>query len=242
MKAQLRSEFRKLLSTRTFLWLLVGAVGLSVMAVLSVSGQPASETARPFHEQQFMFLSTFVKMFVIVLGIRIVTDEFRYGTVMPTLTFSPRRGRVLAAKAIAGGAAGLVVGVLAQATLLGVALGMFNLQGQELRVGSDAVRALAGGVVAASLWTVIGVGVGAIVRSQVAAIVGSFLWLMALEEILRTKLGDLGGYLPGQAGFALALGGTEVRYSVTGGLTLASYAALTIVIGLVVFRRRDVSS
>jgi ABC-type transport system involved in multi-copper enzyme maturation permease subunit len=129
MKAQLVSEARKLLSTRAVYWFLLGAMGLSVMAVLSVSGQPASEVAKPLHEQQFYFLSTFVKLLIVVVGIRLVTDEYRFGTAMPTFTFSPRRGTVIAAKAIVAGAAGVAIALISLATLLVTAFGLFAMNG-----------------------------------------------------------------------------------------------------------------
>jgi ABC-type transport system involved in multi-copper enzyme maturation permease subunit len=240
MKAQLSSEVRKLLSTRTVYWFVLGAMSLCVMAVLSVSGQPASEVAKPLHEQQFYFLSTFVKLLVVVVGVRIVTDEYRFGTVMPTFTFSPRRGTVVAAKVIVGAAAGIAIALIAQATLLLTAFGLFAMNGNELVIGADGIRSLAGGVLAGGLWAAIGVGVGAIIRNQVAAIVGVFVWLMALEEMIRPRLGDLAHYLPGQAGFGLALAFTT-KIALFGAAVMLGWALIGTVGGLVVTRRRDVA-
>jgi ABC-2 type transport system permease protein len=239
MKAQLSSEVRKLLTTRTIYWFVLAAVALSVMAVVSISGQPASEMERPFNEQQFLFLSTFVKLFIVVVGIRIVTDEYRYGTVMPTFTFSPRRGRVIAAKAIVGAIAGLIIAVIAEIVLVGTAAVVFSTNGADLAIGSGGIRALIGGVVAGALWAVIGVGIGAIVRNQVVAIVGTFVWLMALEDMLQPRLGDLGDFLPGAGGFALSMG-FSTRISFFGAATLLAYAAVALAAGVLITRKVDV--
>ncbi|MGH2805773.1 MAG: hypothetical protein ACRDKT_00710 [Actinomycetota bacterium] len=238
MKAQLVSEVRKLVSTRTVYWFLLGAAGLSIASVFSISGQDASEMAKPFQEQQFLFLSTFVKLLIVVVGIRIVTDEYRYGTVMPTFTFSPRRHTVVASKAVVAAVTGVVIAIAAEAVLLGTAAAVFSMNNVDLVIGSAGTRALLGGVVAGGLWAVIGVGVGAIVRNQVAAIVGTFVWLMALEEMLRTRLGDLGNYLPGQGGFALSLG-FSTRISLMGAATMLVYAALGLAAGALVTKRTD---
>jgi hypothetical protein len=58
-----------------------------------------------------------------------------------------------------------------------------------------------------ALWPVIGVGLGLIVRSLVAAIVGGILWPIAIEEMLRGAASTIwGGYLRRQAGLARVAG------------------------------------
>lgn len=240
MKAQVLSEARKLLSTRTTYLFLAGAVGMSILAVTSVSGQPASEMAKPFEEQQFYFLYTFVKILIIVLGIRVVTDEFRYGTVMPTFTFSPRRLTVVGAKALVAAAAGTAIAIASLAVLVGSAAAVFSMNGATLAFGEGAARALGGAVLAGGLWAVIGVGIGAAVRNQVIAIVGALVWLMALEEMLRSRLGDFGGYLPGQNGIVLSLGFT-LRATVVSAVVMVAYAVAGLIVGGFVARRIDIA-
>ena len=239
MIAQIKSETRKLVTTRTPLYLLLGAVVLSVMAALVVDQQNAAAFAFPLERQQFMFLGTFVKLIALVLGIRIVTDEHRYGTMMPTASVTPRRARVVAAKSMVAGAAGLVLGVIAQTVLLGAASFLFANAGHDL-VLTDAPQAVVGGVLATGLWALLGVGIGLVVRGQVGAIVGSFVWLMGLEETVRSQLGDLAAYLPGQGGLRLSLA-PDVAAVGSGALTLGLYALVALGAGLLLFRRRDVT-
>ena len=240
MKAQLVSEIRKLATTRTIYWFVVGAVGLMVMSVLSVSGQFGPETTRPLQEQQFFFLGTFVKLLIVVVGIRMMTDEYRFGTVVPTFTQSPRRTRVVAAKVIVGAGTGVAIAGIAMAALVGTALVSFAMNGATLEIGEAGVRAIVGGILAGGMWAVIGVGIGAIVRNQVAAIVGTFVWLMAIEEIIRPKLGDLGSYLPGQGGFMLALG-QRPSWMWIGLATMLGYALVVSLGGILVSAHRDIS-
>ena len=240
MKAQLVSEVRKLTSTRTVYWFAIGAIALMVMSVLSISGQPATETSRPFNEQQFVFLSTFVKLIIVVVGIKMMTDEYRHGTATPTFTHSPRRAVVVGAKAIVAAGAGITIAAISMAVLVGTALGVFALNGHELVFGAGGLRAVAGGVLAGGLWAVIGAGIGAIVRNQVIAIVAALVWLMAIEEVIRPRLGDLGNYLPAQGGFMLSMG-ISPRALWLGAGTMLAYAAVATAAGMLVSRRIDIA-
>ncbi len=82
----------------------------------------------------------------------------------------------------------------------------------------------------------IGLGVGTVVRSQVAATVGGLVWLMALEDGVKGWLGDLGGYLPGQAGLAIAMG-LPGRGAAIAGATVAAYAAAAFAMSRVTIHR-----
>jgi ABC-2 type transport system permease protein len=240
MKEQLRSEVTKLRSTRSVYWVALAAVGMALMAVTAVSGQSAEELARPLWEQQFWFLGTFTKLLIVVVGIRIVTDEYRFGTILPTFVYEPRRWKVVVAKAIVGMGAGLIIAVIAQAALIAGGLIMFSLTGNELVIDDRGIQAIAGSVLAGVLWGGVGVAIGAIVRNQVAAIVGSFVWLMALEEIVAGRLGDLADYLPGSAGFGLVLAAPDGG-ALWSALVLAGYAIVGTAAGTWVTAGRDVT-
>jgi hypothetical protein len=48
-------------------------------------------------------------------GVLLVSSEYRFGTIRPTILFNPARSHVLAAKAVAGALAGIAFGVLGEA-------------------------------------------------------------------------------------------------------------------------------
>jgi ABC-2 type transport system permease protein len=241
MKSLIHAEITKLVTTRTALGLLVGAVGISVLAVLAPGESAVAEFSRPFHEQQWVFIvATLMRVFLLVLGIRAVTDEFRHGTMTPTLLVAPNRNRLVTAKVIALAAAGIVVAMTAGAVLIASAMMLAALHGVTLELGAGDLPAVAGMVLSGALWPVIGVGVGLIVKSQVAAIVGGLVWLMAIEEFVRGRLGDFAGYLPGQAGLGLVVAPTG-RFLLTTALTLAVYALASTTAGALTMGRRDVS-
>jgi ABC-2 type transport system permease protein len=57
-----------------------------------------------------------------------------------------------------------------------------------------------GTVVMSALWAALGVGLGAVVRNQVLAIVGLFAWVFVVEILLFQYLPGVGRYAPGAAG------------------------------------------
>lgn len=142
----------------------------------------------------------------LLLGLILVTNEFRHGTVARTLLATPRRGRFVVAKLLAGGSVGAVL-ILA-ALLVAFATSAIWLPALDVAIDldewSDGVwRAFVATVIAG----VFGAAIGGAVHSQIAAVVGVLVWIFVLEPIcwLLLELLDVGGvsdYLP-----ASALGG-----------------------------------
>jgi len=91
---------------------------------------------------------------------------------------------------------------------------------------------------------VLGVGVGVAVQHQVAAIVGTLMWLLVAEGLLGGFLPEVSKYLPAHAADALmgATGGDPVLLApAIGGLLLAGWAALSAGVGTTLLERRDVA-
>lgn len=240
MRNLLRAEAQKLTSTRSVYWLAAGVAAMSILSVVSISGQSPSEFAKPFGEQQFVFLGTFAKLLLVVIGIRVVTDEWRFGTIVPTFVAHPNRTEVIVAKTAVAAVVGLIVAALGQVALVGSAMVLFSVKGATLHPAGAVAAGVLGAIAAGGLWTALGVGIGAVVRNQVTAIVGTLLWLAVLEEMVRPWLDDLGGYLPGQAGLGLALW-TSPTTAVRGGLAFAAWTLVAIGLGAALTLRKDVA-
>jgi ABC-2 type transport system permease protein len=112
--------------------------------------------------------------------------------------------------------------------------------------GGDYAQLLAGGALAGALFAAIGVGVGAVVRNQVAAVAGLCVWLLFLEPLL---LGDVPGaakYAPEASAGAIA-GAIQSQIAdaliapALGVLLLAVYAAVAGVAGALAITRRDIA-
>jgi ABC-type transport system involved in multi-copper enzyme maturation permease subunit len=241
MKDLIRSEALKLKTTRGALWLLLGAVAINVFAVVAPGENAIRDFARPLAEQQSWFIvTTLMRILLLVLGIRAITEEFRHGTITPTLLATPDRTRVVSAKAVAVSAAGGIIAVVATLAWLGSMAMVAELNMVTIHPIAESWRSLAGMALAGTAWPVVGLGVGLLVRSQAGAIVGGIVWLMALEEMLAGRLGDLGGFLPGRAGLLAALAPTG-RALWLGAVSLLAYAVLAMVAGWASLDRRDIA-
>ncbi|MGE5274050.1 MAG: hypothetical protein ACM3QU_09890 [Verrucomicrobiota bacterium] len=247
MSAQLRSELRKMRTTRTNLGLVLGLVALVLFGVIAGSFSGESDLGLAEDQRELVGNGSFAAAFAALIGVMAVTGEFRHGTIRATFVCTPSRLRVIGAKVIASLLVGAGFGALGAGLGLGVGVLMIRVRGYDLLVGSDDVRRLlVGTVVMSALWAVFGVGFGAIVRNQVAAIVGLFAWVAVVEVLLYRYLPTLGRYAPGAAGTAMtgtAVGEASIDLLTAplGGLLLVGYAVIAVAVGALVTQARDVT-
>jgi ABC-2 type transport system permease protein len=97
------------------------------------------------------------------------------------------------------------------------------------------------------LFGLLGLGIGALVRNQVGAIVGSLVYLFVLENLLQIIPGVddvLSKY--GIGGVSSGLSGADEPSDLLGqlpaGLLFAGYCAIFIVVGIELMRRRDITA
>ena len=175
------------------------------------------------------------RLLALVLGILIVTGEYRHKTVTPTFLAEPRRGRVLAAKLSTGFGGGLALGVLTMAVglVLGLVLVALEVHScvalRRLPLGvqqgmaqaacsaqhgiyfvasthtmwHDWSRIAPGVILGTGLFAIYGVGLGALLKNQVVAIVTGLGFTLVVESIVGAVWPAIGEYLPGQAATAL---------------------------------------
>jgi ABC-2 type transport system permease protein len=198
-------------------------------------------------------------VFPLLIGTLMVTTEFRHKTLTPTFLATPRRGRVLTAKVVVGIVIGVIYAVIGIVAAVGPAAGFLAGFGLDTAFGSADTWALIGRMVLAfALWALIGIGVGALVRNQVGAIVGVLVFTQFVEPIGRVAgtfvdgLSDVTRFLPGAASdtlvgasiFTGAMGGGADAGGLqwwAGGLVLLGYAVVLLVVGSLVSWRRDVA-
>jgi ABC-2 type transport system permease protein len=246
MTNQVRSELYKLRSTRTMAGLLAAILALVTLAVLLHCVGLSVDRLTSQADQRDVFIDVGVDLgavFASLLGALSITAEIRSGTIRPTLLVTPRRGRVITAKAISVFTAGFGVGVVAAGAASGVGSLALAGRGVSVQVSTgDYVRLLLGGGAGAALWALIGLGVGAVVRAQVPTIVALFAWLLFAENLLA-DLPTAHRFVPGA--LAQALAGQQrdgtLHTPALGAALLALYAAIAILAGRIVTIRRDVA-
>jgi hypothetical protein len=242
--AQLRAELLKVRSTRTTVGLLLGMVALILLFVL-LSGLLSSvySLSGAENQRQLLSIGALSGVFAALAGVLLVTSEYRYGTIRPTILFTPIRGRVLAAKLFAATLAGLTFGIVGEA--LGWAIGYPILSGRGIAFalnGGDVVQLVLGALAGAALWGAMGAGLGTILRNQVSAVITLLAWGFVVSPLLFGLVPSVGRFMPNYAQDSLiGLRTDHLLPPVTGGLVLVGWAVLLGLVGLAVTVRRDVN-
>jgi ABC-2 type transport system permease protein len=201
-----RSELLKIRTTRgwyVYLGLIVLLVGIGVSGDVGTAEDFVRGTAE--YQRALVEGAGFALLFALILAITVVTTEFRHGTITPTLLLAPRREHVVVAKAIAAVIVSVGFALLALLTLLVVGSIWLAAVGADNRLADpDVLGAAAKLLLAAPIWALVGIGVGVLVQSQVAALVGALIWIFIAETIIVALLelidaGGLSDYLPFQA-------------------------------------------
>lgn len=276
MRAALRAEYRKFVTTRMW-WvlLLTMALYMAFMAALlayAVTLDPADgglgtiDLSDPNQVGAqlspvamaltvYTLALTFGYVFPVILGALSVAGEFRHQTITPTLLAEPRRSVVLGAKLVSSLPIGILFGLVGTLSTIAGGAGVLALTGHETMLGNRQVLETLGmSVVALTIWALVGVGFGALLKNQVAAIVVLLAFTQLVEPTLRFAFGfipalrEVPKWLPGAAGEAIA--GSSL-YSTTGigdllsrwqgVVVLVAYGLVLAAVGRYTTLRRDIT-
>ena len=219
-------------------------------ALLEATNQPINVATSLYTSGQF-----FGVLLILLLSAILVTNEFFYLTATTTFLVTPHRERVILAKLAAAGL--LSLGFWLITTVLNLALAPFFLRQLDLPVqlGEAGVwRAIGLNALAFVLWAVVGVGVGVLIRSQIATTLtlsigyligplGAQAVFFLLTEYVADFFEKLRVIEPTTAS-QLMISGTDLPGNPprwVGAVVLIGYAVVTGVIGTLIMRRRDVS-
>jgi ABC-type transport system involved in multi-copper enzyme maturation permease subunit len=244
MTDQLLSELRKMRSTRTNLGLLAGMVALILLTVI-LTGFITKAPELVDLENQYALLSTGTSaaLFAALIGVMAITSEFRHGTIRPTFVVTPRRSRVIAAKVLASLLMGVLFGLVAIALSFGVGYTILSLRGIPLELDTGHILLLVFGTLAmTALWAELGVGIGAVIKNQVFAVIALIVWTGFIDNILRNVVPDIGRFTPVGVSDSITSGYEDYLLSPpVAGLILVGYVAAFVVAGAVLVARRDVT-
>lgn len=266
-----RAEIAKVTTTRMWWIIAVVMVGYIALmagglgAVLGFAASQNDDTGLPpglgLERLLYSFATSIGYVFPVLVGALSVTGEYRHQTVTPTFLAVPRRGLALGAKFAVQAGLGAVYGVLAFLGSVVAGAAALSAFGMETGLGgSDVWLLILRGIVAMALWSVIGVGLGALVRNQVAAIVIVLAFTQFLEPVLRFAAllspvtATIGKFLPGAASDGLVgasflsvggMGGGALSPAMLapwqGGLVLLTYALAAVIGGYFTSWRKDVT-
>ena len=173
------------------------------------------------------------RLLALVFGIVIITGEYRHKTATPVFLAEPRRGRVVTAKLGTGFVGALLLGALSMATGLAIGFALVAVKVHSCVVRSpvgvkqgmsqlmcsaqhgvyfvanthtmwhDWFQIAPGVVLGTGLFAIYGIGLGALLKNQIVAIVTGLGFTLVVESIIGSIWPTIGEYLPGQAATAL---------------------------------------
>ena len=136
-------------------------------------------------------------VFSALAGIMLVTSEYRYGTIRPTFLFTPNARACSPPSSPPACSPASSSGIVGEG--LGFAIGYATLTGRGIHFalnGSQTTLLLLGTLAGIALWGAIGVGLGAIIRNQVGAIIGLLAWGFVAENLLFAFVPSVGRFAP----------------------------------------------
>lgn len=248
-----QAEFVKLFTTKLWLWLLIGAVSLTALFVgLTIGfegseGNPNPPLSTPPGQRLLFSAAGGASVFTIILGIIAVTGEFRHQTVTPTFLATPHRGQVVIGKMIAYAIAGIGYGICTVLTAVAISLPWLAAKDIDLSLTDNGIpQTLLGVLAGCAVYTVLGVGLGALIRNQIAAVVGTLVYLFVIESFVSAlpNIRDYYKFFPGGAFSGLTntfQPNVDFLAPWQGGLLLVGYGLVFAVLGTWLAIRRDVT-
>ncbi len=259
MICAIRSEWTKLRTLPSTGWLLLGAVGCSIALGYAITGTTQYEHCQAPCFEDTTRLSLFGVRFgqigVVIVAALAITAEYGTRTIVPTLSATPARLRLLASKvtvvtllALAAGVVG-VLGSLAVARLVLPGNGFTPGNGYVNPTLTDALtrRASLGTVLYLGLLAILSTGVGAILRDTAGTIATVLALLygapMVAMFVTSTRWQTrIHRFAPMDAGLAIQ----STRDLATAPIgpwaglgVLTVYAGAAVLVGALLFRLRD---
>jgi len=246
--AAVRSEWIKLRSIRStplFVGLTAAiGVGMSVILGKVVKTDPYEDL--PFTiGNTFLVSSWLTTLFAVVAGTLLFTSEVQHGTLAGALTSRPSKGIIVAAKAGVAAALGFAMGAL------GVVGGLIGgiASGMDTGDMSGAVSGVVWALVLTTSASVLGLGVGLVVRHSAAAVTSVLVWALAIETLVRGMVpATVSRFLPFTAAHGLlgTRAATDTPETLAAALSnvgnaavIGCWAAGAVAIGTALLIRRD---
>ncbi len=265
MIALVRSEWLKLRTTAVP-WIL-SAIALVITALFLVVyfvnhgdngggpsagrtfGPPTPDVPHTVHQLRNLIGRGLVGyLFALLLGVLIITTEFRHKTVTTTFLVTPRRPRMVVGKLILAGLTGAVLAVIVvAATVIGGGI-TIAVKGGSFSALLHQVPAVAPGIILVYvLFALVGVGVGSLLTNQIAAIIVVLGWFLVVENIISGIWSGTTKWLPtGAAAAAASVTAGGNRGAVLfawwqGSLLILAYGLIFAAVGSAVLTQRDIT-
>jgi ABC-2 type transport system permease protein len=215
MSALLHAELLKLRTTRTFAAVVGTAAALSLVlvalgAILGAEKDPHA-----------LFTNTSITYIIVLLGAIGMTGEWRHRTITGTFLAAPDRLRLLAAKALSYSMAGIVLSLLVTLATMLVGTLILDVRGDATLGAGGLADVLWRNLAVAALLGPLGVCLGALVRNQIATVVGLIAVAAVIEPAVSGVAPAVGRFGPLAGAPGGILGGPDADGLLAPGLALA---------------------
>lgn len=188
-------------------------------------------------------------LLALLLGVLIVTTEFRHKTVTTAFLITPVRPVMVGGKLIMAALAGIGLAIIMLITaLVGGGLTLIALGGSFSALLHQVPAVAPGMLLVFVLFSLLGVGIGSVLTNQVAAIVVTLGWFIILEGILVGLVHGAARWVPtGAAEAASNISRSRTGVSSLlfnwwqGSLLIVAYGLVFAVVGSYFLTRRDIT-
>src|SRR5579864_2384174 len=256
-RGTLNSEFTKIRSVRSTYWTLLVLLAVSIGIGAAITGGTAANWSHmgpsdraSFDPTQASVAGLFYlgQLVIVVLGAMTLTAEYSTGMIRTSLTAMPRRVVMYSSKVVVFAIVALVVTFIAAfvSFYLGQAL-LASTHDTATLSQPNVLRAIAGSALYVTLCGLFAFALGAILRhtaGAITAVIGLLFVVPILAHLLpQSWYQDIQRWLPDAAGRALSVTvgpSPDHLFSPWSQFAVfAVYTAVLLVIGAVLFRKRD---
>ena len=256
MISLIKSEFRKVFTTKLLLILTLSALAFVlltvVLGVYLTPGPPGQEDVNGLLEPAAVtniYASVGgASVFVLILGIIAMSGEYRNQTISSTFLATPKRELVIFAKMITYSILAFVIALLMWIATVIVATILLTTVEHAPVDWTRVIQILGGALLGLVLYAILGVAIGALITNQVAAVVIALVWIFVVEALLTVFVDWIGKWLPGgalnsilQATNTSGFGGTDALSVPAAALLLISYAVILAIAAVVMTNRKDIT-
>ncbi len=247
--ATINSEYIKLTSTRSPYWcvaiVVVMSLGVAAMFGAILSGS-STEGASLGISDYLLGLNQFGVVVLVIMAVLAVTSEYRFSTIRTSFLATPKRFRVLVAKAVVYGGLAVVLSAVLAVVGLGIIKVIAGASSNFSLGGADALRQIWGTPIWALLCVIVGLAVGALLRQTAGAIALILVWMLVAEPVVAIlpKIGPaVGPFLPFRNGSRfLGMASPSDNYHWNAYVSLGYFAVFACVlfgVAMAVVARRD---
>lgn len=232
----LRAEWQKTISTRAIGWLLAATAVITIgaLAVPLLFPHDITQSRASYLTWAALGLS---RLLPVVLMLT-MTAEWSQRTAMTTFTQESRRGRVLAAKLLAGQAVSLAGAGFAFLAAQAVVL-VANAAGRGITTSWDWSK-LAGFIAFILLTAAIGIAFGALLHNTAVAVVSYFAFGGVFSLLMIPALQAAGRWVNTGQTYGWVLDGQWAGHGAQIAVSSLLWIALPLALGLIRIMRRDV--